>query len=180
MLVLSRKCRQMIVIGGAKGFDPVITVTVLEIKGNAVRLGIAADAAVPVHRWEVWQQLQDGHPNGVPALAGITTRQVASEELMAEQVKFELHQAFEQVRESERAIRLNEETILPAARENVKTAQAAYDAGGIPHLSLVDAQRNLTTIGDRCFRTTAEYHRRRAKLEQLTFVPALIPQLTLR
>jgi carbon storage regulator CsrA len=69
MLVLSRKCKQMVIIGGAKGFEPTVTVTVLEIKGLAVRLGFEADAAVPVHRWEVWQQLQEGHPSGVPTLA---------------------------------------------------------------------------------------------------------------
>jgi carbon storage regulator CsrA len=67
--VLSRKCNQMVIIGGAQGFTPMVTLTVLEIKGQAVRLGFAADAAIPVHRWEVWQQLQDNTPAALQAPA---------------------------------------------------------------------------------------------------------------
>lgn len=47
MLVLARKLDESIVIG------PDITVTVLEIKGGVVRLGIAAPEDVPVNREEV-------------------------------------------------------------------------------------------------------------------------------
>ena len=60
MLVLSRKSREMVVIGG-DGSVPVVTVTVLQIKGQVVRLGFQADASLPVHRWEVWQQLRNGN-----------------------------------------------------------------------------------------------------------------------
>ena len=47
MLVLSRKLNQQICIGDR------ITVTVLEIRGNRVRLGIEAPAEVPVFRQEL-------------------------------------------------------------------------------------------------------------------------------
>ncbi|MGI9515824.1 MAG: carbon storage regulator [Pirellulaceae bacterium] len=47
MLVLSRKKGQSIEIG--KG----ITVTVTQIKGNQVRLGIKAPPEVPIHRNEL-------------------------------------------------------------------------------------------------------------------------------
>ena len=67
MLVLSRKYQEKVIIGGANGLDPLVTVTVLELKGNAVRLGFEADATIPVHRWEIWRQLQEGRTNGVPA-----------------------------------------------------------------------------------------------------------------
>jgi carbon storage regulator len=60
MLVLSRKCQESIVVGGSPGFERMLKVTVLEIKGGAVRLGFEADADVPVHRWEVWQRIQAG------------------------------------------------------------------------------------------------------------------------
>jgi carbon storage regulator CsrA len=40
-----------------------LKVTVLEIKGSKVRLGFEADADVPVHRSEVWEQI-NGNGNG--------------------------------------------------------------------------------------------------------------------
>jgi carbon storage regulator len=48
MLVLTRKSNQSIVIG-----DDVI-VTVLEVRGDHIRLGITAPRDVPVHREEIW------------------------------------------------------------------------------------------------------------------------------
>lgn len=53
MLVLTRKRREEIVIGGD------IVVTVLEIKGGGVRLGIEAPRDVPVHRKEIHEALKD-------------------------------------------------------------------------------------------------------------------------
>jgi len=53
MLVLTRRAEQSVVIGGSAGFERMLKVTVLEIKGSQVRLGFDADADVPVHRWEV-------------------------------------------------------------------------------------------------------------------------------
>jgi carbon storage regulator len=52
MLVLSRKTGEQIVV-------PIyqITITVLEITGSRVRLGIMAPAGVAVHRNEVWQRM---------------------------------------------------------------------------------------------------------------------------
>ena len=47
MLVLSRRRDQTLVIGDN------VEVTVLEIKGGQVRLGINAPKAVPVHRGEI-------------------------------------------------------------------------------------------------------------------------------
>lgn len=47
MLVLSRKRGEQIVIGGA------IVVTVVEIRGDKIRIGIDADKEIPVHRKEV-------------------------------------------------------------------------------------------------------------------------------
>ena len=52
MLVLSRKCDEQIVIGQD------IVVTVIEIRGDKVRLGIEAPAHVSVHRQEVYLSLQ--------------------------------------------------------------------------------------------------------------------------
>ncbi|NUQ63328.1 MAG: carbon storage regulator [Pirellulales bacterium] len=50
MLVLSRKLNESVVIGD-------VTVTVIEIRGDRVRLGIEAPVHVPVHRREVFDAL---------------------------------------------------------------------------------------------------------------------------
>ena len=52
MLVLTRHANQSIMIGQD------IVVTVLEVRGDQVRLGIKAPRAVDVHREEVWAALQ--------------------------------------------------------------------------------------------------------------------------
>jgi carbon storage regulator CsrA len=58
MLVLSRKCREAVAVGGAGGFGPLLEVTVLAIQAGKVKLGFEIDDAVPVHRWEVWERIQ--------------------------------------------------------------------------------------------------------------------------
>jgi len=63
MLVLSRKSQESVVVGGSAGFEPLLKVTVIEIKGGRVRLGFEIDAGVPVHRLEVWERI---HAGGLP------------------------------------------------------------------------------------------------------------------
>ena len=52
MLVLSRRPNESIVINDK------IVITVIEIRGDKVRLGIEAPRDVPVHRSEVYQAIQ--------------------------------------------------------------------------------------------------------------------------
>jgi carbon storage regulator len=52
MLVLSRKKNESIVI------DDHITITVVEIRGDKVRLGIDAPKDITVHRREVYEAIQ--------------------------------------------------------------------------------------------------------------------------
>jgi carbon storage regulator len=52
MLVLSRKRDERIVIGGN------IVITVIEVRGDKVRLGIEAPHDVPVHRQEVYDAIK--------------------------------------------------------------------------------------------------------------------------
>jgi len=52
MLVLSRKKNESIVI------DDRIVLTVVEIRGDKVRLGIEAPRDVPIHRSEVYDAIQ--------------------------------------------------------------------------------------------------------------------------
>lgn len=51
MLILTRRTGETIVIG------PDVTVTVLGVKGNQVRLGVNAPKAVAVHREEVAERI---------------------------------------------------------------------------------------------------------------------------
>jgi carbon storage regulator len=64
MLVLSRKHQESVVVGGSAAAEPLLKVTVVEIKGDRVRLGFEADAAIPVHRWEVWERIRAGDRPG--------------------------------------------------------------------------------------------------------------------
>ena len=57
MLVLSRRPHQSFIIGHD------IVITVLEVNGDTVRLGIAAPAEVAIHREEVYLELQQANTN---------------------------------------------------------------------------------------------------------------------
>lgn len=63
MLCLCRKRNEKLMIGDD------ITVTVLEIRGDKVRLGIEAPADIPVHRREVYDAIQRNHGSNVAAQA---------------------------------------------------------------------------------------------------------------
>jgi outer membrane protein TolC len=89
----------------------------------------------------------------------------------ADQVNFQVQEAYEQVVESDKVVRLYEETILPAARRNVREAQSAYVTGKTPFVSLIEAQRNLVGLRDRSYEARAESLRRRATLERVTGGP---------
>jgi carbon storage regulator len=52
VLVLSRRAGESVVVGEE------VTITVLEVRGEVVRLGIDAPRHVPVHRQEVWVEVQ--------------------------------------------------------------------------------------------------------------------------
>jgi carbon storage regulator len=51
MLVMTRRIDEKIMIG------PNITLTILAIQGNQVRIGIDAPRNVPVHREEIYQRI---------------------------------------------------------------------------------------------------------------------------
>ena len=59
MLALSRNKNEALVINNN------IEITVLEIKGEQVKLGISAPKEVPVYRKEVYVQIQDANKEAV-------------------------------------------------------------------------------------------------------------------
>lgn len=72
MLILTRRVGESVVIGE----ESAVTVTVLGVKGNQVRIGINAPKSVAVHREEIFKRIHDdpaapaaevtvnGHSNG--------------------------------------------------------------------------------------------------------------------
>ena len=61
MLALSRKKGEAIVINNN------IEVTVLEVKGDQVKIGISAPKEVPIYRKEVYLQIQDSNKEAMQA-----------------------------------------------------------------------------------------------------------------
>lgn len=61
MLVLSRQRDESIIIGDN------ITITIVDIRGDKVRLGIDAPKEVPVHREEVYKAIQQENSNAKKA-----------------------------------------------------------------------------------------------------------------
>ena len=53
MLILTRRVGETLVIGDE------VTVTVLGVRGNQVRLGVNAPKGVAVHREEIYQRIQN-------------------------------------------------------------------------------------------------------------------------
>lgn len=53
MLVITRKVGERICLGDD------VTITVLDVVGSSVRLGIEAPREIPVYRHEIWVAIQD-------------------------------------------------------------------------------------------------------------------------
>lgn len=61
MLILSRRVGEALTIGDE------VTVTVLSVKGNQVRLGVQAPRNIAVHREEIYTRIKQEQGEEVPA-----------------------------------------------------------------------------------------------------------------
>ncbi len=73
MLVLSRKKDESIVINND------ITIVVVEIRGDKVRLGVESPKEVPVHRREVFEAIARGEPVDATAVTLPTVEVTATD-----------------------------------------------------------------------------------------------------
>ncbi len=78
MLVLSRQRGESIVIGDD------VTITVVDIRGDKIRLGVTAPKETPVHRHEVYDALQRERTEGPRS-----PQQLAADELLARAASFD-------------------------------------------------------------------------------------------
>ncbi|MBU0613166.1 carbon storage regulator CsrA [Patescibacteria group bacterium] len=56
MLILSRKKNERIMIGDD------VTITIVDIQGHLVQIGVDAPRSVPVHRYEIYEDIKAGKP----------------------------------------------------------------------------------------------------------------------
>jgi len=76
MLILSRKTNECIIIDGR------ITIKVVRVEGDSVKLGIDAPSSVAVHRQEVYEEIQRNNQealtHGRPALPKLPRKKSAA------------------------------------------------------------------------------------------------------
>lgn len=68
MLALSRKINESIMLGND------IEITILEVKGDQVKLGISAPKSVPIYRKEIYLQIQES--NRAAAQASVSEQEI--------------------------------------------------------------------------------------------------------
>jgi carbon storage regulator len=76
MLILTRKLGESLRIGDD------VRITVVEIKGNQVRIGIAAPRSCPIYREEIYLQIQSANKEAVASIPeGAGVQSIATDEL---------------------------------------------------------------------------------------------------
>jgi carbon storage regulator len=57
MLILTRRVGETVIVGND------VTVTIVGVKGNQIRIGISAPKNVPIHREEIYERIRrEQHP----------------------------------------------------------------------------------------------------------------------
>lgn len=85
----------------------------------------------------------------------------------ADTIRGEVQSAYARVLGSRRKIEVFESKILPAAQDNLRAAQAGYEAGTVDFLRLIEAQRQILDLREKYQTAVADYHRRAAELSRV-------------
>lgn len=64
MLILTRRVNETVMVGND------VTITILGVKGNQVRIGVNAPKDVAVHRQEIYERIQNEGKEGGEAKSG--------------------------------------------------------------------------------------------------------------
>ena len=78
MLILSRKHQESVIIGCSNSDQYLIKVTVIEIRGNRVKLGFEAAEEIPIHRLELWERRHPGDPSDEPLSVNVAGNRAMS------------------------------------------------------------------------------------------------------
>ena len=86
MLILTRRVGENVIVGDD------IVISVIEVRGDAVRIGIQAPRSVTVHREEVYVELQRANEQAASssdAAVGAAVEELLAEDVLAEDVLVE-------------------------------------------------------------------------------------------
>ena len=84
----------------------------------------------------------------------------------AAQIRAEVREAWEMLRESHHHLDIQRNRVLPATRDQIRAASAGFEAGG-SFLAVIEAERSLRDAELREHELLAESHRRQAMLDRL-------------
>ena len=73
-------------------------------------------------------------------------------------IQFEVQQAYAELHESEQALKLFADKLIPISEQTVSAARSNYDVGKSSFLDLATAQRQLIDMRDKYQKALAEYH----------------------
>jgi outer membrane protein TolC len=137
------------------------------IMGNGPTRDLAPQLSVGIN---IPLRLDKRHAAVAEAQARLLQRRAEMDRL-TDQVCLQVEEAYAQVVEAEKVVRLYEQKLLRDAENNVKAARNAYIPGQIPLVSYLEAQRTLVSIRDRYYQSLADYFQRRATLERVVGEP---------
>jgi cobalt-zinc-cadmium efflux system outer membrane protein len=118
---------------------------------------------LPAQRRRRWAALQEAQARLAKAQAEYQARE--------SQIRLEVATAYQRLNEARESERLYREEIIKAAEQNVTSARAGYESGGVNFLTLVAAQRQLLDFRQKQAEAAAEYQKQLAELERAVGAP---------